>query len=389
MPRPIHRVFHLRSGAFVVWRHGRTLALAALLGGAAACNSGGDAANTKREAPPVPVRVAAVAQRDVPVQVKAIGTVEAFSTVSVKSQVEGSLAEVHFSEGDAVRKGDLLFVIDPRPFESALRQAEANLAKEQAEARFAEVDAERRSELFKQGLVSRNEYDNAQTNAAALKAAANADAAAVENARLRLQYCYIHSPVDGRIGQLLVHEGNLVKQNDSTLAVINQVKPAYVAFAVPEALLPEIRERAAAGTLAVESISGEGKPEVRGELKFINNAVDRTTGTVLLKGLFANENEALWPGQFVEVALTLHVESGALVVPLAALQTGQQGQYVWVVSGERQVEVRPVVTGDVNGTEVVVREGLKPGETVVVDGQLRLAPGSRVEINADAGVAKS
>lgn len=386
MPRPIHRTV----SSFSASRRGRSLVVAALLIGAAACNSGGDAANTKREAPPVPVRVAPVTQKDIPIQIKAIGSVEAFSTVSVKSQVEGSLAEVHFSEGDAVKKGDLLFVIDPRPFESALRQAEANLAKEQAEARFAEVDAERRAELFKQGLVSRNEYDNAQTNAAALQAAANADAAAVENARLRLQYCYIHSAVDGRIGQLLVHEGNLVKQNDSTLAVINQVKPAYVAFAVPEGLLPEIRERAGAGALSVETIaSGDGKPEVHGELKFINNTVDRTTGTVLLKGLFANDDEALWPGQFVEVALTLRSQQGALLVPLAAIQTGQQGQFVWVVSGEQKVEVRPVVTGDVSGTDVIVREGLKAGDTVVVDGQLRLAPGSRVEINTEGGVAKS
>jgi membrane fusion protein, multidrug efflux system len=357
------------------------IVLAAVLTLLAGCNSGaGDAStNGRANAPAVPVHVANAEKRDIPIQVRAIGTVEPFTTVAVKSQVEGSLAGVHFSEGDAVQKGQLLFTIDPRPFEAALRQAEANLARELAEARNATVDAERRTTLFAQGLVSRDEYDKSQTTAASLQAAAKADEAAVENARLSLQYCFIRSPVDARAGQVLVHQGNLVKENDTTLAVLNQVHPAYVAFSVPEQWLPEIRQRASEG-LAVDAYVGKETKPVRGDLRFINNTVDTTTGTVLLKGLFANADEALWPGQFVDVSLTLRVQLGAVLVPLNAILPGQQGQYVYVVGADGAAEVRPVSSGEVVGSDVVVTQGLEPGETVVTDGQLRLAPGTKVEV---------
>jgi len=357
---------------------------------ASGCTSGSGDAATGNAPPPVPVRVAAVERRDIPIELRAIGTVEAFSTVAVKSLVDGPLAEVHFVEGDAVQKGQLLFVIDPRPYEAALRQAEANLAKDQAESRNATVEAERQALLFQQGLVSRNEFDNAQTNATALEAAVKADEAATENSRLRLQYCYIHSPVSGRVGELLVHEGNLVKQNDTTLAVVNQIAPAYAAFSVPEQWLPEIRERNAAQPLVVKAFTGENHAHVaQGDLKFVNNAVDRATGTVLLKGLFSNVDESLWPGQFIDVSLTLRIEPNALLVPFAAVQQGQQGSYVWVVGNENAAEVRPVVTGEVTGDHIAIRSGLQLGEKVVTDGQLRLAPGLKVEINDDKGNAKS
>jgi multidrug efflux system membrane fusion protein len=349
-----------------------------------ACSSG-PAEPGRNHKQAVPVLVATVVQKDIPVQLHAIGNVEAYSTVSVKAQVEGQLAHVHFVEGQRVKKGDLLFTIDPRPFEAALRQAQANVARDVAEARNAEVDAKRRTQLLAQGFVSRDEYDQSQTKAASSAAAVKADEAAVESARLQLQYCYIRSPIDGRVGQLLVHEGNVVKANDTLLAVINQVRPVYVSFSVPEQELPEVRQRAAEGMLPVQAIvAHHDDAPVVGELSFINNTVDTTTGTVLLKGLFKNDDEALWPGQFVDVAVTLAVHHDAVLVPAEAIQVGQQGQYVFVVAADQSAEVRQVVPGDRIGSEIVVTQGLSPGERVVTDGQIRLAPGLKVEIKDGA-----
>jgi multidrug efflux system membrane fusion protein len=337
-------------------------------------------------AAPVPVTVAAVHSGDVPVRIKVIGNVEPFSTVAVKSQVEGQLAKVHFQEGQEVKAGDLLFTVDPRPFEAALRQAEATLAHDQAEASNATVEAERLKRLLTQGFVSHDEVDQAVTRAAALAATLEADRAAVENAKLKLQYCTIRSPIDGRIGQILAHQGNVVKENDTTLAVINQIRPIRVGFSVPERELARIRERAATGPLSVEATLPGTDATAVGTLSFIDNAVDTRTGTVLLKGEFANRDELLWPGQFVDVALTLDVEKGALVAPAEAVQTGQDGSYVFVVKPDLTAEVRRIVVGRAFDSSVVVEKGLAAGERVVTDGQIRLANGSKVQVR-DATVA--
>jgi len=367
----------------------RTQSVAALLVTLAllvpACSSD-SAAPGRDHKEAVPVTVATVVQRDIPVQLRAIGNVEPYSTVSVKSQVEGQLAQVHFVEGQRVKQGDLLFTVDPRPFEAALRQAQATMARDAAEARNAAVDAKRRTQLLAQGFVSRDEYDQSQTKAASSAAAVKAGEAAVENARLQLAYCSIRSPIDGRVGQVLVHAGNIVEANDTLLAVINQVRPIYVSFSVPEQQLPQVRERAAAGKLAVQAlVPHHGDAPVVGELSFINNTVDMTTGTVLLKALFQNDDETLWPGQFVDVAVTLAVQRDAVLVAAEAIQVGQQGQYVFVVAADESAEVRPVVPGDRIGSEIVVTQGLAAGERVVTDGQIRLAPGLKVEIKDGAG----
>lgn len=367
-------------------RRCRVLALALLLAVAVnGCSSGSDAeatAGTRSRKEIVPVTVATAVEKDVPVQVRAIGNVEPYSTVSVKSQVEGQLAEVHFQEGDRVASGELLFTIDPRPFQAALEQAQANLQKDLAEAKNAEVDAKRRAELLAKGFVSPDESDSAQARAASLRAAVDADKAAVDTAKLRLQYCYIRSPIDGRIGQLLAHRGNVVKANDTLLVVINQVRPVYVSFSVPEQELPQIRARAATQTLQVQAFlpNHEADAPVTGELSFINNTVDTTTGTIMLKGTFSNTDEALWPGQFVDIVLTLTTRPKTVLVPSQAVQTGQQGPYVFVVTPDLTAEVRPVVPGDTIGSDTIIAKGLAPGERVVTDGQVRLAPGFKVEL---------
>jgi len=368
-------------------RHRRRAAALGLLGciTVAGCSDRAGDARRPGSHDAVPVTIADVRREDVPLQSRTIGTVEPYSTVSIKSQVEGQLAQVHFQEGQPVSRGDLLFTIDPRPFEAAVRQAEANLAKNEAESNNATIDAHRRAKLLADGFISTDENDQAQTRAASLQAAVKADQAAVENAKLQLQYCYIRSPIDGRIGRLLVHEGNVVKTNDTILAVINQIRPIYVSFALPEQQLADIRERAGRGTLEVHAFVGPSATEpVRGELSFINNTVDTATGTVLLKGLFTNGQEQLWPGQFVDVALTLSVTRDALLVPAEAVQAGQQGPYVFVVAGDATAEVRPVVVGRTAGHDVIVTSGLQAGERVVTDGQIRLAPGLKVEIKDGA-----
>ncbi|HVM95265.1 MAG TPA: efflux RND transporter periplasmic adaptor subunit [Candidatus Acidoferrales bacterium] len=353
----------------------------------AGCTSDGTShTSATPSAPAVPVTVAAVQQRDVPVRIRAIGAVEAYSTVAVTPQVDGQLAQVHFQEGQWVKKDDLLFTIDPRPFEAALKQAQANLTRHQAEASNAMVEAKRKGRLLADGFVSADENDQAQTNAAALQAEVNADNAAVETAKLQLQFCSIRSPLDGRVGQLLIHEGNVVKKNETRLAVINQVQPIYVAFSVREQDLPEIRKHSAGTDLAVEAVPSKssGEPAV-GKLRFINNAVDAATGTVLLKAEFGNDDERLWPGQFADVQLTLTTEHDAVILPTGAVLKGQQGVYVFVVKPDDTVETRNIVVGMDLGPEVTVREGVKPGDRVVVDGQIRLAPGFKVEIkNATA-----
>ena len=363
----------------------RSLLVASVLATVAACSSGSDAVSHKADTAAVPVTVARAERRDAPVTVRAIGTVEAYSTVALKAQVDGKLAQVHFSEGQEVKRDDLLFVLDTRPFEAALRQAEANLARDRALAENARVEAGRFERLIREGVVSHDEVDQARTRATSSAALVSADEAAVERARIDLQYCTIRSPIDGRIGQLLVHEGNVVKEQETTLAVVNQLRPIRVSFTVPQQDLPPIRRYMADGPLAVDAALADGGGRtVTGELAFVNNTVDQATGTVLLKAAFANADEALWPGQFVDVTLLLTTERDATVVPASAIQTGQQGSYVFVVKPDGTVDSRPVVTGGAFDGRVVVRDGVVPGDRVVTQGQLRLAPGTRVEVKEEA-----
>jgi multidrug efflux system membrane fusion protein len=331
--------------------------------------------------PPVPVTVGAASLKTVPVQVRVIGTGEAFSTINVKSQVEGRMESVHFQEGQDVKKGDLLFSIDPRPFEAAVQQAEANLARDQALLKNAKAQAQRYDALFKAGIVSKDQYDQFSTNAASLEATVRADQAALETGKIQLGYCSIYAAIDGRTGNLMVHPGNTVKSGDATLVVINQISPIYVDFSVPEQNLLEVKKYQAQGNLPVQAIvpQEENHPE-EGKVTFINNTVDNTTGTILLKGTFPNPDRRLWPGQFVNVVLTLTAMHDAVVVPSAAVQTGQQGQYVFVVKGDNSVEIRPVVPGTVLGGDEVIEKGIQSGERVVTDGQLMLYPGARALI---------
>ena len=338
----------------------------------------------------VPVIAESADQRNIPLQVRTIGNVEAYNAVSIKSMVGGEVAGVYFKEGQDVRKDALLFKIDPRPYEAALRQAEAALARDAAQARNAEEQAKRYAILVQKDYVSKDQNDQIRANADALAAAVDADKANVENFRLQLAYCTIRSPINGRAGSVLVNAGNVIKANDITLTTVNQIMPIYVTFSIPEQNLADIKKYSASGDLKVEAvIPGDEKRMVQGELTFIDNAVDKTTGTIKLKGTFANRDERLWPGLFVDVILTLTTERNRVVVPSQALQTGQQGQYVYVIKqDDMSVELRLVTPGRTYENWTVIDKGVAPGERVVTDGQLRLVPGAKVEIKPSAAEAQ-
>jgi len=342
-----------------------------------ACNDSKAKQTIKRV---VPVKIGYVAQRNVPEQITAIGTVEAYNTVSIKALVGGEITSVHFKEGQDVKQGDLLFQIDARPYNSALKQAEAQLARDVAQAKNAEAQALRYEILVQKDYVSKDQYDQLRANADALSAAVQADTANVENSRLQLAYCTIRSPIDGRVGSILVNKGNVVKANDVAMVTINTVLPIYVSFSVPEQRLAEIKKYMQEKSLKIEALiqGDETRPAV-GVLTFINNAVDTTTGTIQLKGTFSNNDKRLWPGQFVNVIITLTTLRNAVVMPSAALQTGQQGQYVFVVKPDFTVESRPVTVARTFGDLAVISKGVTPGEKVVTDGQLQLGPGTIVE----------
>jgi membrane fusion protein, multidrug efflux system len=330
----------------------------------------------------VPVRVGEVIQKDVPIPISEIGSVEPHSTVAIKAQIGGELIEVGFHEGQDVRRGDLLFRIDPRPYEAALKSAQAQLDRDQVQLKTAQQDVGRYADLVKKDYVTQEEYERIRTNAAALEAAVAADRAAVENATVQLEYCTIRSPIDGRTGKLLVNRGNLVKANaDTPLVVINQIDPIYVAFSVPQQELPEIKARRTTGKLEVRVTIPDGAAQPPpGTLSFIDNTVDNTTGTVLLKATMPNHDRLLWPGQFVTVSLQVSTKPNALLVPTEAIQTGQQGPYVYVVKPDLTVESRPVVQDGVYEHETIVAKGVQAGEKVVTDGQIRLVPGATVKI---------
>ena len=333
--------------------------------------------------PAVPVVAATVEQKNVPVQLHAIGTVEAYSTVAVKTQITGQLTGVYFKEGDDVRKGQLIFTLDKRPFEADLNQAQGNLARDQAQAANARLQQKRYEELVKEGVVSKEQYDQMETSAQAADAAVAADKAAVENAKVQLIYCSIYSPINGRTGNLIVHQGNMVKANDTIALVnINQVEPIYVTFTVPQQYLSEVKQYSRAGNLAVQAVIPDDKGgPVTGKLTFIDNTVDPATGTIKLKGEFANHHRRLWPGLFVDTYLRLKTQDNALVIPSQAVQNGQDGTYVYVIKDDNTVEARPITTSDVQQPgQVVVQKGLTVGERIVTDGQMRLIPGAKVQV---------
>ncbi|HWR72901.1 MAG TPA: efflux RND transporter periplasmic adaptor subunit [Nitrospirota bacterium] len=340
------------------------------------------ACSRNKQGPPrtVPVVTESAVKKDIPLQIKAIGNVEAFITVAVKCQVSGEIAEVFFREGQDVGKGEKLFQIDPRPFEAALRQAEANLARDRAQAKNAELEAQRYAALAEKGFVSRQEYDRVRTGFDALSAVVQADEAAVENARLQLEYTTIVSPIDGRTGSIQIKKGNVVKANDLPLVTINQISPILVTFSVPEQDLAVVKKHRASGGLTVEAAPQGAARPASGTLSFIDNAVNTSTGTILLKAVFPNRERTLWPGQFVDVSLTLTTERDRIVVPPEAVQTGQQGQYVYVIKDDMTADLRVVTPGRSYQNWTIIDKGVEAGEKVVTDGQLRLVPGAKVEI---------
>ena len=373
-----------------------------VLGGAlAAAACGGEAAPSTpaaggrgggANAAAVPVATASVVRKSVPLDIQGIGTVIAASTVTVRAQVTGELTSVHFIEGDEVQQGQVLVTIDKRPLEAALLQAQAALDRDIAQAANARSQANRYQDLLQRGIATREQIDQMVTTAAALDATVGADRAVVENAKVQLQYATITAPLTGKTGLLQVHPGNLVRATDTTpIVTINKITPVYVSFAVPEALLPELKRYMARGKLGVTALSPTdlGAPSA-GFITFIDNAVDVSTGTIKVKGTFPNTDRKLWPGQYVNVNVTLSTEPNAIVVPTLAVQTGQQGSYVFVVKSDQTVDLRPVGVERTSGEESVIKTGLAPGETVVTDGQLRLVPGSHVTIkNAEPTKAVS
>jgi len=332
------------------------------------------------------VTVAQVEQKAMPREINVIGTAEAYSSVAVRAQITGELTSVNFRQGEDVTAGQVLFTLDQRPLEAALHQAEANLDRDTAQAANARITAQRYQDLGQRGLATREQLGQTDASATALEATVAADRAAVENAKVQLQYATIRSPIAGRTGTLMVTAGNLVRANDQTsLVVINQVSPIYVSFSIPEALLPELKKYMAQGSLHVEAAppNDESAP-AEGRITFVDNQVDQTTGTIRIRGTFGNEAKHLWPGQFVNVTVRLTTDQNALVVPSTAVQTGPQGQYVFVVKPDKTVDLRNVEVVRTAGTETILKDGVSGGDTVVTDGQLRLVPGSRISVKGAA-----
>jgi len=359
------------------------LAAAVLAGG---CSRGGDRSAKARPTPPaVPVTVATVVQKPMPLQIRAIGGVQTLVTVSVKPQIGGPLLEVAFNEGQDVKPGDLLFKIDPAPLEAEVRRNQAMEAKDAAQMESARRDEARYAELLQRGLIARQQYDQANAAAKSLEATVAADREALKTARLQLGYTVIRAPIAGRTGAVLVQKGNLVQANQTELVVINQIRPISVAFAVPQRELEEIRRYRAQGSLDVQAmIAGQEQRPVQGELAFIDNRIDPGTGTIQLKASFPNADGRLWPGQFANVVLTLATEPNAVVAPTAAVQTAQQGRFVYVVKPDQTVESRPVAIAREVGDESVLASGVSPGESVVMEGQARLSAGAKVSVRTSA-----
>jgi multidrug efflux system membrane fusion protein len=353
---------------------------------ALALASGCSPSKPPKPAAAAPVQVAQAIATNVPVQIDPppVGHVTPISTVTIHSQIQGMISQIHLQEGQEVKKGDPLFTIDPRPSQAALDQARANLERDSGQLEYQKANYARDQKLFDAKIISQEQLDTDTASLDAANGTVAADRAAITNALLNLNYCDIRSPVDGKTGGLQAYVGNVVKAPDDTLLTINQIHPIYVEFAVPEQYLPEIQKQMRGKTLAVQvTFENMDGPPPTGELTFVDNAVDMTTGTIDLRATFQNENEALWPGQFVNVMLTLSELSDAVVVPTQAVQVGQDGQFIYVVKEDQTVEMRPVKTGITFKNQTVVQSGLKMGETVVTDGQLRLAPGVKVAVKTN------
>ncbi len=384
-------------------------------GGAAASGPPGGG---KKGGGDAPVTLTKAVLKDVPMEVQVIGNVEAHSVITVKAQLPGEITKVSFSEGDYVKKGDLLFTLDRRPTEGMLRQAEANLlkdmavlgqaeanlARETAQEKYVRSQADRFANLFKEGLASKDQVELYRTNADVIASAINADKAAiasanasiessrssVNNAKTQLSYTEIRSPIDGRTGNISVKQGNVVSLQTPELVTINQVQPIYVTFSVPEAVLADVKKYMAQGKLQVVATpQDDGAAPHTGTLTFVDNNVDSGTGTIKLKATFANDDRRMWPGQFVRVTLRLATIRNSVVVPNQAVQTGQEGLYVYVISEDRKAEMRTVTTGARIDQDLVILSGLQAGETVVTDGHLRVAPGGRVSERGKGGKKKS
>ncbi|MCX5683261.1 MAG: efflux RND transporter periplasmic adaptor subunit [Planctomycetota bacterium] len=364
------------------------LSCMALLAGCAKESPSGAATKGAGQGPPVPVMVAPVVQRDVPVELRTFGYVEANLTVTVRAQITGTLMAVHFKEGQNVKKGDELFSIDPRPFEAAIKQAEANVARDKATQENAVKEALRQKELLAKGITSQGDYDAAQTTSNALLATIRSGEAAVDRAKIDLGYCSIRSPIDGRVGAWLVDQGNLVMANSSTLVTINQVRPIQASFSLVEEALVDVQKESAGRKLQVLALipGRELEPE-KGELSFIDNTVDRTTGKFTVKAMYPNTDERLWPGLFVNVVVVLRQQPGAIIIPSRAIQPGQKGTFVFVVKPDQTVEDRLITIDRPIDGETVISKGLSAGETVVIDGQLRLVPGAKVAVKTGLNVA--
>jgi membrane fusion protein, multidrug efflux system len=376
----IRNFCHMKSSDSF-WKKQAKVGLMLLLTALVSSCSSGKA--EKRPAPEIPVSVGVAAIKNVPFQIKAIGNVEAYNTVSVKALINGEIIKIYFKEGQFVNKRDLLFKIDPRPFQAALQQAEANLARDRALAKKANDDVERYAFLIEKGYVAKQEYDQVKSNAAALNATAKADVAMVDTNKLQLEYTDIRSPINGQVSNTSTNAGNVIKANDLPLVSINQINPIYVTFTVPEVYLAEIKKYMTAGQLKLgATIPGQTQNPEMGVLSSIDNTIDKATGTIKMKGTFENTNRRLWPGQFVNVVLDLYVQKDAVVVPSQAIQSGQTGQYAYVIKNDLTAEMRPVVVTRTYGNETIIEKGLAPGEQVVTDGQLLLTNGAKVQIKA-------
>lgn len=342
------------------------------------------AAKAQKGPPVILVTIATVEQLTVPYRIRAIGNVEASSTVAIKARVDGQIVDVGFKEGQPVRAGQMLFRIDPRPFEATLRQAEATHQRDRAQMEQARSQERRYQELLEKNFVSKEAYAQIRTNADTAEAVANASKASVDNARLQLEYCTIRSPIAAYPGKINIQKGNLVRANDTVALVsLNQVHPIYVNFAVPEQQLPSIRAYMKKGAIGVEATAPNGTSALAaGTLVFVDNAVDQTTGTIRLRAQFQNKDDVLWPGQFVNASLNLYEQRDALVVPTQSVQTGPAGQFVFVVKPDMTAEVRNVTVERSDGDNSIIAKGLQKGERVVTRGHLRIAPGAKLTVKS-------